>query len=176
MNDPTPVIETERLILRGRTMADFPAYAALWADPAVTRYTAGQPISEEDAWLKFTRMAGTWMLKGYGFWIVEEKENRALIGEVGVAEFKRDITPSLIGKPEFGWVLTPSVHGRGYATEAAKAALAWADERFPHAVMSCIIDEANAPSFRVAAKCGFCEAARTAYKGKPIVVLMRRRG
>ncbi|MFN3960426.1 MAG: GNAT family N-acetyltransferase [Parvularculaceae bacterium] len=52
----TPVLRTARLILRGRTLADFPAVAAVQADGEVMRYIAGAPVPEEDAWGKFARM------------------------------------------------------------------------------------------------------------------------
>lgn len=48
-----PVIETERLILRGHRPEDFPAFAAIRADPLVARFTTGKPIKEEEAWSKF---------------------------------------------------------------------------------------------------------------------------
>jgi RimJ/RimL family protein N-acetyltransferase len=50
-----PVVETERLILRGHTLDDFPAFAAMWADPAVTRFIGGAPLSQEESWGKFLR-------------------------------------------------------------------------------------------------------------------------
>jgi RimJ/RimL family protein N-acetyltransferase len=43
-----PVLETERLVLRGHTLEDFPAYAAMWADPQVTKFIGGKPFSEEE--------------------------------------------------------------------------------------------------------------------------------
>jgi len=65
-----PTIETERLILRGHTPEDFPAFAAMWADPVVTRFIGGAPLAEEDAWAKYLRVAGHWALLGYGFWSI----------------------------------------------------------------------------------------------------------
>ena len=168
-----PVIKTGRLILRGRTMTDFPAYAAMWADRRLAQFTTIDPIGEEEAWTKFARMEGYWSLTGYGFWIIEEKVSGRLLGEAGLADFKRAIEPSLEGKPEFGWIIIADAHGQGIATEAATAALAWADTRFPTATMCCIIDPDNAPSIRVAEKCGFVESARTTYKTKPIIILDR---
>ncbi|HXI88091.1 MAG TPA: GNAT family N-acetyltransferase [Parvularculaceae bacterium] len=169
-----PVIETKRLILRGRTLADFPAYQAMWADPRVSRYTTLTPLSEEDAWTKFARMAGFWELCGYGFWIVEEKRTGRFLGEVGLADFKRNIDPPLTGKPEFGWIIIADAHGQGYATEAARASLGWADEKFPGATACCIIDPENAVSIRVAEKCGFREVARTTYKDHAINIYDRK--
>lgn len=168
-----PVLETERLILRGRTTADFPAYAAMWAEPAVTRHIAGRPLNEEEAWTKFARMSGFWALMGYGFWLVEEKASGRVVGEAGVGDFRRNIAPSLAGKPELGWVFSGAAHGKGYATEAGRAALSWAEAKFPGATMCCIIDEENAPSIRVAEKLGFREAARAAYLGSAVIVFER---
>ena len=168
-----PRIETERLILRQRTMADFPAYAAMWADPAVVRHFAGGPLSEEAAWSKFARMEGFWRLCGYGFWLVEEKISGAMIGEVGLAEFKRDIDPPLGGKPEFGWVLASAAHGKGYAREAVAASIAWGEAKFQGAAFSCIIDPENTPSIRLATAFGFREAVRARYLGKEVIVYHR---
>ena len=168
-----PVLETERLILRGRSMADFPAYAAMWAEPAVTRHITGRPLNAEEAWTKFTRMSGFWALLGYGFWLVEEKASGLLIGEAGVGDFRREIVPPLAGKPEFGWVFAGAAQGKGYATEAARAGLSWAEAKFPGATMCCLINEDNAASVRVAEKLGFREAARAAYLGSAVIVFER---
>jgi RimJ/RimL family protein N-acetyltransferase len=169
----TPRVETSRLILRERTVADFPAFAAIWAEPEVARYTTVTPLGEEDAWIKFARMAGLWALAGYGFWLVEEKATGAVIGEVGLADFKRAIAPSLTGMPEFGWVLSSCVHGRGYAKEAVGAALQWAEKKFPQTIFCCIIDPANAASIRVAEAYGFCRVALAPYKGHDIAIFHR---
>ena len=169
----TPRVETKRLILRERTIDDFPAYAAIWAAPEVARYTVINPLSEEDSWIKFTRMEGMWALTGYGFWIVEEKASGAVIGEIGLADFKRNISPSLEGMPEFGWILDPKAHGKGYAREAVAASLEWAENKFPNTVFSCIIDVENAPSIKLAEACGFKRVAHAPYKGADIAIFHR---
>ncbi|MGD9801280.1 MAG: GNAT family N-acetyltransferase [Parvularculaceae bacterium] len=169
----TPVVETSRLLLRGRTLADFPAYAAMWATPEVARFTTVNPLKAEDAWVKFTRMEGLWALTGYGFWIVEEKSSGDVIGEIGVADFKRDLAPSLDGMPEYGWILAPSAQGKGYAKEALAAALVWGEGKFPNTVFSCIIDPANTPSLRVAEGNGFRKIGIAPYKGTDIAIFHR---
>src|SRR4029078_1365630 len=68
-----PALETERLVLRGHVLEDFPAYAAMWADPHVTKFIGGKPLSEEEAWGKFLRNFGQWMVVGFGFWCVVER-------------------------------------------------------------------------------------------------------
>lgn len=165
-----PVIETERLILRGRRTEDFPAYAEMWAHPDVVRYTTVKPLSREDAWTKFARMAGFWALTGYGFWALEEKASGSFIGEAGLADFKRDIEPSLDGKPEFGWGVVSAAQGKGYATEAIRAALDWAQRTLPARNYCCIIDPANEPSIRVADRCGFQRRCEAIYKNAPIAL------
>ncbi|NWG91247.1 MAG: GNAT family N-acetyltransferase [Parvularculaceae bacterium] len=173
MTSPTPTLETERLILRGRTIADFPAYAAIWAAPETQRYTTRAPVPTEEAWMKFMRMEGLWSLTGCGWWLVVEKTSGAVIGEVGVADFKRQIVPSLDGMPEFGWMLAPASHGRCYAKEAVGAALRWSERKFRDATFCCLIDDENTPSIRVAEAHGFHRAAIGRYKGTDVPIYLR---
>ena len=168
-----PVLETARLRLRGRTLDDFAFIREMWADPLVTKFIGGEPKPEEDSWSKFLRMIGHWQALGFGYWIIEERETGALMGEAGFGDFRREMEPSLRGEPEIGWVLAPEAHGKGYATEAAQAAIAWGDDFFGPVRMSCIIEPGHAASIRVAEKCGFKETARTTYHGEDIVVLHR---
>jgi RimJ/RimL family protein N-acetyltransferase len=163
-----PSLETPRLTLRGHAIADLDDCAAMWADPAVTRHIGGQPYAREEVWRKILGYAGHWALLGFGYWAVREKSTGRFVGEVGLADFKRDITPSIEGMAEAGWVLAPWAHGSGLATEAVRAALAW------HPGPSvCLIDPANVASLRVADKCGYAEYARPLFKGLPSVLLRR---
>jgi RimJ/RimL family protein N-acetyltransferase len=171
-----PVVETKRLKLRGHRLADFAACAAMWADPVVTRHF-GKPFTEEEAWTRFLRYAGHWNLLGFGYWAVEEKATGSFAGEIGFANFKRDIQSSLKHLPEIGWILASQCHGKGYATEAVRAALAWGDRYFDRnfgaSRTTCIIHPDNLPSIRVAEKCGYREVQRTTYKQHPTIVFVR---
>jgi RimJ/RimL family protein N-acetyltransferase len=168
-----PVLETERLRLRGHRLGDFSASAAMWADADVTRHIGGSPLTQEEAWTKFLRYVGHWALLGFGYWVVEEKATGSFVGEIGFADYKRELEPSLDDKPEIGWVLAPHSHGKGYATEAVRAAIAWGDAHFGPSQTSCIIFPENRPSLRVAEKCGYREWQLTTYKGRPTLVLVR---
>ncbi len=168
-----PVLETTRLRLRGHYPTDLTASLAMWQEPAFYQYLGGQPLPEEEVWTKMLRHLGIWALCGYGFWAVEEKTTGHFIGVVGFGDWQRAITPSLKGFPEVGWVFAPGTHGQGYATEAAQAALAWADTHLDQPRTVCLIHPDNQPSLRLAAKCGYQEFSRTQYKGQPGVLLER---
>ncbi len=166
-----PPLHTARLLLRAPALSDFDACLAMWSHPTVTRFISGRASSGEEVWARLLRYLGHWAVFGYGFWIVEDRVTGAFLGEVGFGDFHRELEPSFGGTPEMGWVLAPAAHGRGVATEAVNAALAWSDERF--ARTGCIIAPENTPSLRVAEKVGFRETLRTTYKGEPTGVFER---
>ena len=169
-----PNIETERLRLRGYRHEDFDDYAAMWADPVVTRFIGGKPISREASWTRFLRQLGVWQAFGFGFWVVEDKATGAFLGEAGFHDLKRDLKPSLEGTLETGWGFVPPAHGKGIATEVVAAIIAWGEKNRPDMRMTCLIDPGNAASRRVAEKFGFRELAQTTYGGAPTVVFERR--
>ena len=100
----------------------------------------------------------------------------AFVGEVGFADYRRDLQPSIHGTPEIGWALMPAAQGRGIATEAVRAAVAWGDGAFADPRTVCIIDPGNLPSLRVAEKLGYRAILQTVYKGDPTLLLERLRG
>lgn len=169
-----PVLETPRLILRGHRREDFGAMVQIWQDPIVVRHFHGEPLSREDIWSRFLRGFGMWLVSGYGLWAVEEKETGAYAGTVGIFDVKRDMDPPIEDMPEAGWTFASRVHGKGYATEAVKAALAWTDANLADPRLFCIVAPENVPSIRVAEKCGFKPAGETTYKDEPTLVFLRQ--
>ncbi len=172
---PTPVIETERLHLRGHRESDLANCVAMWSEEAVTRFTVGRQLTEEEIWMRMIRHVGHWTLMGYGYWVIEEKSSGTFLGEAGIAEFHRGIAPSIVGIPEAGWVFASAVHGKGYGFEAAQAILAWGEAHFGSPRSVCLIDPGNAASLKLAAKLGYTEEARTDFRGKPTILLGRGR-
>ena len=171
-----PVLETPRLILRAHKLEDFDDMVAIWTDPVVRRHFHGPALTREDMWSRYLRGFGMWAVMGYGSWAIEEKETGTYIGVAGVFEVKRDMTPSMEGMPEAGWTIASHVHGKGYATEAAQAALAWTDAHLNHPRMFCIIAPENTPSIRVAEKLGFRPWSETTYKDQPTLIFLREPG
>jgi RimJ/RimL family protein N-acetyltransferase len=168
-----PAIETQRLRLRGHDLADYADCVAMWSDLAVVRYTIREPSPPQRTWLRILGYRGHWALLGFGYWAVEEKVSGRYIGELGFADFKRATRLSLDGMPEIGWVLAPWAQGNGYATEALRAAIAWADEQIPSRRTVCIIHRDNQRSFRVAEKLGYDVVLQAASDADPDAILAR---
>ncbi len=168
-----PVLDTERLRLRAHRAEDHADCTAIWSNPEVTRYIGGRPFTAEEVWKRLLQYAGLWSVLGYGYWAVEEKATGRYIGDIGFADFKREMQPSMDGMLEFGWVLSPHAHGKGYASEAVAAVIAWSEQHLRDMRAVCIISPENQSSIRVAEKAGFRVWTETTYHGSPTVVFSR---
>lgn len=168
--DTAPTLDTVRLRLRAHRPEDFAACLAIWSDPEVVRHVGGKPATGEDAWRRLLTYAGLWSLLGFGYWAIEERTSGTYIGDIGFAEFQRELEPSLRGMLECGWALARAAHGRGYASEALAAIEAWRRTHFPDRRAACIIAPGNAASVRVAAKAGLDQWCRSTYHGQPTLV------
>jgi len=166
------LIETARLALRPPQLSDFEETSVLWADPEVVRFISGKPSTREESWARLHRNIGLWTAHGYGPLIVREKATGRLVGELGLANFGREIDPP-VGPLEAGWVLATWAHGKGFATEAVTACLDWARDRFAGQRATCIIDPDNAASIRVAERCGFRPCGHADYKGSSVAMFER---
>ena len=170
-----PEIVTDRLILRAHRTSDLDACRAMWADATVVRFIGGKPSTPQQTWMRMLAYAGHWSLMDFGYWAIADRESDAFLGEIGFADFKRDLVPALDGVPELGWALATPASGRGIATEAARAACAWGDARFDCERTVCLIDPENIASLGVARKCGYAAFDRTGRSGKETVLLARAR-
>jgi RimJ/RimL family protein N-acetyltransferase len=166
-----PILVTDRLTLVGHAASDLEDCAAMWADLRVYMMIGGQPRWREDVWIRLLRSIGQWTLFGYGSWIARETATGRLIGELGLIEARRAIVPAIDATPEVGWTLAGGAHGQGFASEALAAIFVWTDPRVRRTV--CIIDPANAPSIRLAARFDYVERTTGTYNDKPILILDR---
>ncbi|WP_313253202.1 GNAT family N-acetyltransferase [Stenotrophomonas acidaminiphila] len=112
-------LETERLLLRPPCAEDFDAFAAFCADPLPMQHLGGVQAPSV-AWRSLATMAGSWHLLGYSMFSVIEKDSGRWVGRAGPWQ------PHGWPGPEVGWSIVPDRWGRGYAPEAARAAIDWA--------------------------------------------------
>ena len=168
-----PLIETERLILRSFAESDLDAQAAVMGDERIVPHLGGNVFSREETWRRMLCAPGLWMMLGYGYWAVERRSDGALLGQVGFADFKRAMHPSIENLPEMGWIFAVEAQGHGYASEAVSAGLGWADAQLPGREIVAIIAPDNAPSIRLARRSGFETQQETVYKDEPILLFRR---
>ena len=116
------MIETERLILRPPLDADRDALAAMNTDPRVNEWLGG-PFDRAHSDALVDRIQAHVAEKGWGFWAAERKADGAVIGLCGLLSMGEDLPPG--PAVEIGWRFAAETWGAGYATEGARAALAW---------------------------------------------------
>jgi RimJ/RimL family protein N-acetyltransferase len=147
MKTNVPVIETERLRLRGWQERDFPAYAAYRSDAASQTFL-GEVMTRDQAWDRFCVDMGVWTLRGYGIFAIADQTSDAAIGYTGIWY------PLSIEEPELSWSLFPGQTGRGYATEAALAARSWFYGTLDMPPLMSLIAPGNSASKAVAERLG----------------------
>jgi RimJ/RimL family protein N-acetyltransferase len=148
-----PVVESDRLVLRGWREDDLEPIASLNADPRVMEHFPGTLSREQsDAFVK--RVRDHWS-RGFGLWALEERATGMFIGYVGLSapSFDAHFTPAV----EVGWRLAHESWGRGYATEGARASLDWARDNIspPRGEIVSFTTVGNVRSRRVMEKLGF---------------------
>lgn len=142
-------LSTDRLILRMFRDDDIEEYGAICADAEVMRFIGdGKPLSRPESWRNMAMILGHWQLRGYGIWAVEERSTCGLVGRVGF--FNPEGWPGF----ELGWLLGRKHWGRGFATEAARAALDFAFNVLHRDRVISLIHPENQPSIRVAQRLG----------------------
>ena len=137
-----PVIRTERLLLRAPKLSDFPACAEI-ACTERGRFVGG-PMSREDAWDEFAKMAAGWLLHGHGGFAIEDARSGEVYGFVvlGLEPGDQEV--------ELGYALTAAGEGKGIASEAAIATRDWAARELGLTGLVSYIDPENARSVALA--------------------------
>jgi RimJ/RimL family protein N-acetyltransferase len=155
-----PRLRTARLLLRAPVRADFDAFFADASHPTARQHIGG-PLDRREAWRRFLSMGGNWtLLPGLGWWSVEEA-SAGWVGAVGV--FQRETGPEI----EIGWAMHHAHWGKGYATESARAALAYAHGPVGAARVIAYVGKSNGASIAVATKIGMRRADEVDFYGDP---------
>jgi len=150
-SDAIPVLETPRLRLRAFRDEDRAPFAAMNADPDVTRYLS-KALTRDESDAFVDRILTRWRERGYGLWAVERRSDGAFLGFAGLSwqDFESPATPAI----EIGWRLRRDAWGHGYATEAAAAAARFAFEVLGLDELVSFTARANAASRRVMDRIG----------------------
>ncbi|MGZ5339217.1 MAG: GNAT family N-acetyltransferase, partial [Thermoleophilaceae bacterium] len=149
------------LLMRGWSDEDLDELASIYADVETVRWV-GSPEGKnrEETWRHMAYLVGHWELRGFGLWAVEELESGALVGQIGL------LFPEGWPDLEVGWVVARPHWGKGYAPEAGRASMKWAqDELGADHVVSLIADD-NERSARVAKKLGMAVEGRALILGQ----------
>lgn len=147
-SEVVPRVTTARLELRSFRTTDLDALAICLADEEASEFVGG--VSDRRAaWRTLATGVGLWVLTGGGWWGVEMRETGELVGTMGA--FFRETAPDVI---ELGWTTFRAHWGKGIASEAAQAAMAYAFEAHPVPRVIAHIDGRNAASVRVSQKLG----------------------
>jgi len=144
----------------------------MWTNNDYVRFIGNRVRTRQDLWKQIQSQIGSWVLLGYGYWIVERKDG-TFIGEAGFLEGHRDMKPSHTGTPEAGWGIAPAFWGNGYASEIIGAIHAWSDTNFPDKRTICIIEPDHAASLHLARKIGYLPLYQADLGGAPINVFER---
>lgn len=144
-----PVLETERLILRGPQMADFEPMQAFMSSERSRFMRLGAKLDALATWRVLAHVAGMWPLRGYGSFVIEEKASGAPIGMTGPWH------PITWPERELGWAIwSQAAEGKGIALEAATAARDFAFETLKWNTAVSYIHPENARSIALAERLG----------------------
>ena len=140
-------IETERLLLRVQRAEDFEYFAELQQDEEACRYIGGT-APRAAAWRKFLQMPGAWAMQGFAMFSIVEKSSGEWIGQAG------PWMPEGWPGTEVGWSLRRQFTGKGYAFEAATAAIDWAFDTLGWTEVIHSIQPPNTASIALAERLG----------------------
>ena len=141
-----PVLETERLVLRGPEPEDYPDFKATFSSYR-SRFMGG-PLNKYEAWMLYAAEIGHWEIRGFGMWMIHDKDTDETYGMAGGWQ------PAGWPEREIAWIIWPEKAGKGYALEATHEArrFFYTEGGWDSAVS--YIDPKNLDSIRLAERLG----------------------
>ena len=145
----TPVLETERLILRAPRAEDWPAWRDFHLSERARHIGGGADMTARASWRAFGHVIGHWVMRGYGMFVFTLKDDDSALGMAG------PWFPEGWAEQEIGWtVWSPAAEGKGYAAEAARAAIRHAFDDLGWETAVSYIDPDNTRSLALAERLG----------------------
>lgn len=160
-------LDTARLTLEPYNDSHFDGLRVMDSDPAVMRYISnGVAKTPEETREGIRRVNARWEKYGFSWWAIKEKSTDDIVGAACLQHLA-----NVDGAPlEIGWRLVPEHNGKGYATEAAKAIIAFAAEKVGATRLVAVADPDNIPSQRVMQRLGMTYKAIEQHYDVPCVV------
>jgi RimJ/RimL family protein N-acetyltransferase len=166
--DASPLIETERLLLRLPRAEDAPDLAVAYAEPETVRYIGdGSTATLEDVEDAIAHWLERWEAWGVGFFSLERRDDGRVLGRAGFLRWDPETWEIDGSETEIGWMLSSEYWGAGYATEAALALRDWARQKRDLSRLISLIQHGNLRSIRVAEKLGERYERDVEVRGKP---------
>lgn len=148
----TNFLETDRLIIKLTSIEDFDNILALRSDPEVQKYTTQPPAKRQDVQRFLDNVIPYQEKHGHGMASVFEKTTGQFIGQAGIFHIGHyDLQPEI----EIGYRFHKKYWGKGFATEATEALVAWGFEHLDIGTIVSFVETENLASRRVLEKCGF---------------------
>ncbi|MFA0809963.1 GNAT family N-acetyltransferase [Microbulbifer epialgicus] len=141
-----PTIETERLRLTPPNSNCFDVYERFYTDLEASRMYGG-PIDRERVWSRLKADLGSWHLLGFGVWAIQLKSDNSYVGTCGFWQGKD-------WPKELTWWVIPEARGQGIATEASKATLLHAYNKFKWVKVETYMNDENIAAHSVVKKLG----------------------
>lgn len=157
-----PVLETERLILREPRLSDLDAFVAFGQSDRAK--FVGGPMEPWESWNSLMVMTGHWIMRGFGWWILEDKATGKTAGRVGIGHHLD------WPEPELGWHLYEGFDGKGLAYEAAVAARNHAYSEMGFGPLISLVDHGNTASAALARRLGAVPESETVIRGDACII------
>lgn len=157
------ILETDRLLLREFVLDDLPEFFRMLSDPAVIRYVGdGATTLLQARTILEERVFSDYRNVGYGRWAAVYKPTGSVIGFAGLKYLDE------VNEVDLGYRFFPEYWGKGLATEAARAVVAYGGAVLRLKRIVGIADVANTASIRVLEKVGFGFEKYTQYRGHAV--------
>lgn len=154
------ILTTERFDLRPPAVADLDGLIELIVHEETRRFLGPASADAKSQADRLLRNAGSWALFGYGTFMVRRRGEAQIIGSCGVFHSWRGFGQGMDDTPEAGWIIHRDAWGQGVAGEVMRTVLDWFDRVHGPRRITCMIEEGNAASERIAAKFGFIRYGR----------------
>lgn len=162
LNVNVPVLETERLILREPRLTDLDAFVAFGLSER-SKFVGG-PMEPWQSWNSLMVVTGHWIMRGFGWWILEDKATGETAGRVGIGHHLD------WPEPELGWHIYEGFDGKGLAYEAAVAVRNHAYAEMGFGPLISLIAPDNHASAKLARRLGAEPESETVIRDEPCII------